>query len=770
MKVVAYVHKYPPEHNAGAEMMLHAMLRDLVRRGHEALVYGAHLRARHNLDGVRAIPRTSARFLEREVAGADVIVTHLDETRRAIDFARRHGLPVVHLLHNDRQVDYHAIKPTDAALVVSNSAWIADTIGPGLRPKTIIVRPPVDPAEYRTTPGDRVTLLNLAPAKGGPLFFELAGMLPNVGFLGVRGAYASQAIPKRVPPNVELLDNRPDVVEAVYSRTKLLLVPSSYESFGRVAIEASSSGIPVLAHPTEGLRESLGDAGVFLDRAKPKLWRDAIVELLEDPDRYAELGARGRARADELAEESRRELDVFAEKLEELAREKVTLGDLPARPLDFVALTRAYLEHLRPVWEALPEEHRGTFYVSEWLLEEAADLPGTVTTIGEKEKLEPGPGIAVVASYHDLVRTWARRAVLFEHGAGQSYTKRHSSYAGGVNRKNVDLFVVPGPEPAKRNRRYYPKVPNVEVGSPKLDPWLAGDRTGPGPDDPPTVALSFHWRCNVAPEAGTVVDHYLPGLEAVVAELEDQGVTVLGHAHPGILEELRPHYDRLGVEVVDLFDEVLERAHVYAVDNSSTLFEFAATGRPVVVLNGPAFRKNVRHGLRFWKEADVGRQVEGPAELAGALLEALDDPPELRALREAAIARVYARRDGRSAEHAAEALVAMSKGRCPVCRTLSCACSSARYRDDPRTIVTVGGSEKGLPKRLYPNPSGRGMLKLNEPDARRLGLLEAEPEPKEDAEPMEHKKREEPKPGGATRRKKPAKKNAPAKPKAEEES
>jgi hypothetical protein len=53
--------------------------------------------------------------------------------------------------------------------------------------------------------------------------------------------------------------------------------------------------------------------------------------------------------------------------------------------------------------------------------------------------------------------------------------------------------------------------------------------------------------------------------------------------------------------------EVQRRAAVYVCDNSSSMYEFAATGRPVVVLDLPegrikgiGYRRNINHGLRFW--------------------------------------------------------------------------------------------------------------------------------------------------------------------------
>jgi hypothetical protein len=71
------------------------------------------------------------------------------------------------------------------------------------------------------------------------------------------------------------------------------------------------------------------------------------------------------------------------------------------------------------------------------------------------------------------------------------------------------------------------------------------------------------------------------------------------------------------------------------------MFEFAATGRPVVVLNAPPFRRNVEHGLRFWEAAGVGVNVERAAGLVDAVDAAVADAPQVRAAREAAVAVVY---------------------------------------------------------------------------------------------------------------------------------
>ena len=174
----------------------------------------------------------------------------------------------------------------------------------------MVCRPPVFADRYRTTPGDRVTLVNLSAAKGASMFYRLARDLPDVEFLGVKGGHGTQVV--KDFPNVEIIDTQADMREA-YGRTRLLLCPSSRETWGRVGIEAACSGIPTIATPTPGLRESLGDAGTFVARNLPKQWA-AAVERLSDPDEWAAASQRALARAADL--DPTDDLDRFVEAVE----------------------------------------------------------------------------------------------------------------------------------------------------------------------------------------------------------------------------------------------------------------------------------------------------------------------------------------------------------------------------------------------------------------------------------------------------------------------
>jgi glycosyltransferase involved in cell wall biosynthesis len=236
---------------------------------------------------------------------------------------------------------------------------------------------------------------------------------------------------------------------------------------------------------------------------------------------------------------------------------------------------------------------------------------------------------------------------LGQHGAGQSYSSEHSAYPGGRNQERASLFLVPNRHAEARTRHAYPRARVELVGCPKLDTLPTKERTGE-----PVVAFSFHWSSStIAPEMVSAWDHYHAAMVAAAKHRR-----VIGHAHPRQMSKVHRWYRKAGIDIVPSFADVLRRADLYVVDNSSSLFEFAATGRPVVVLNIPTYRREVNHGLRFWDAAGVGVNCDRPADLDDAITEALEDSAATRARREAALDIVYTPRRG-GAELAAAALV-----------------------------------------------------------------------------------------------------------------
>lgn len=329
--------------------------------------------------------------------------------------------------------------------------------------------------------------------------------------------------------------------------------------------------------------------------------------------------------------------------------------------IDALAGERQFVDHLAPVWLALPEPVRGRFLVEPHLEEHACSLGIQPTVQGRPPRAPayPSPRFAgppaLVASYGDVKvgrRLGYGPFAFIEHGAGQTYDgdprrkPRSGSYSGGGDRDDNELVMVPNEHSAAAWRAAYPQTRVELVGSPRLD-TLPAREPGPGP----VVATSFHWdAAMVSPEAGTALGEYIPHLEALARQF-----TMIGHCHPKgdwprTMERI---YRRAGIEFVPDFADVCRRADLYACDNSTTLFEFAATGRPVIVLNSKHYRRDVHHGLRFWEAAEVGINVNDPSELPASIRHALEDRPSQQEARERALSIVYAHRTGGAVRAAA---------------------------------------------------------------------------------------------------------------------
>lgn len=320
VKILAIVDRYAglPGKLAGGEMMLHHLLRDSVRRGHEAIVATA-TPVPFEIEGVAVVPNSDVGDLGPT---CDVVIGHLMWTRLAVETAGRHGRPCVYLVHNDQQLHHWKLVPHNVTSVVWNSAWVHDLRAGSWGGPGEIIAPPVFVEDYAVEgdPWNRpyVTLVNGNPEKGGQVLLDLAAGPPARDYLMVEGGYGEQLRPGPKHPNVTWQPQTVDMVGDVYAHTRVLVMPSQYESWGRAAIEAMASGIPVVAAPTPGLRESLGDAALYADVADLSAWRAALAKL-DSASTYRHWSERALARAAELSARSRLDLDRWDRVIREAA-------------------------------------------------------------------------------------------------------------------------------------------------------------------------------------------------------------------------------------------------------------------------------------------------------------------------------------------------------------------------------------------------------------------------------------------------------------------
>jgi glycosyltransferase involved in cell wall biosynthesis len=102
-------------------------------------------------------------------------------------------------------------------------------------------------------------------------------------------------------------------LERYWAEALCVVVPSRYESFGLVVIEAMARGVPVIAARAGALPEVVGDAGILVDGERPEQIAAEVQRLVSDPARYSMLAAAGQQRF-----RDRYRVDVFGEQLERL--------------------------------------------------------------------------------------------------------------------------------------------------------------------------------------------------------------------------------------------------------------------------------------------------------------------------------------------------------------------------------------------------------------------------------------------------------------------
>lgn len=316
--ILAFVHAYAGHgREAGAETTLANLLESLVQDGWKCTVLLSRPGVpeyTHNGVTVRSTLYDSELIELLPETGA--LITHLECSERVSLVGRLHKVPVIQLIHNTMwQTEGYLNEGCD--LAIFNTDWVRDfhegcddkldAVGVASRTddggtkiefkqrkphkwKSVVLHPQVDPSLYRVNPGDCVTLINLFENKGPKIFYQLADAFPGYKFLGVRGGYGDQEIPDDLPANVRILPNTPHVRE-VYASTKVLVMPSRYESFGRVAIEAAASGIPTLAAGTPGLEEALGPMNTYAPIDDFDMWAYRLMELMSDPVKWEDASA-----------------------------------------------------------------------------------------------------------------------------------------------------------------------------------------------------------------------------------------------------------------------------------------------------------------------------------------------------------------------------------------------------------------------------------------------------------------------------------------------
>ena len=219
---------------------------------------------------------------------------------------------------------------------------------------------PTLPGHTRGVDGPTIGFLGRydEPRKGLPVLLEamraVVRRYPGAQLLVAgRGdpAEARELIGEDLLASVALLGELSEADKAAFLRSvDVYCAPNLLgESFGVVLIEALAAGAPIVASDLDAFARVLegGEAGVLVRRGDPAALARALSDLLAEPDRRAELSARGRTAAAgyDWAVVARRILAVYETVLaagggEVTVEEDVLPDDLPSGAGAWLSLLR----------------------------------------------------------------------------------------------------------------------------------------------------------------------------------------------------------------------------------------------------------------------------------------------------------------------------------------------------------------------------------------------------------------------------------------------
>lgn len=262
--------------------------------------------------------------------------------RRAAQVVTVHDLDF--LLHPERthgeiRRDYPALAPAhiraaDAVAVVSRHTASEVVRLTGVSPDHVIVcplgRPDWAPRDAEPDEASLLFLGTLEPRKNVDLLLEAYTRVlarrtarhvptPRLTLAGGAGLDAARILARAAAPplaaHVDVLGYvAPDRRRALYASAMLCVMPSHTEGFGLPALEAMTTGVPVVVADRGALPDVVGQAGVLFPAGDAGALADALDRLIDAPEQRARMRDAGleQARAFTWTHTAARTREVWA--------------------------------------------------------------------------------------------------------------------------------------------------------------------------------------------------------------------------------------------------------------------------------------------------------------------------------------------------------------------------------------------------------------------------------------------------------------------------
>jgi glycosyltransferase involved in cell wall biosynthesis len=202
------------------------------------------------------------------------------------------NIPLVALTYGPSQYIFNKDSKYPSLVTYSNSYIKSNDT---LQKNGYVVRDPINHKIYEITKENMeptyITLIGSPPnIKGHNIFIELAKRFENLKFMLVTHINNYKDI--QLPNNITLVNYISDIKELkknVYSKIKVLLLPSIQEAYGRVTIEAIASNIPCIISDYPGLSEATFNMSNYIkDYKDVNKWEEELKRVLENYENEVE--------------------------------------------------------------------------------------------------------------------------------------------------------------------------------------------------------------------------------------------------------------------------------------------------------------------------------------------------------------------------------------------------------------------------------------------------------------------------------------------------
>lgn len=326
MRIIYICGMYVPSHG-GAEISAYSLLKNLKRRFNWDILAitdkryekTKKLKQFNEIRIYTVSHKNREKGIERSIIRfkPNVIITQLMWSDIALKLANKYSIPsIMRVCKVPIKISLAKGSKYAPLAIISTSKFVKEYVLKHWKRESTIINPLVEIGNYLIKKeeffpyeNEFIFMFNPLERKGGLIFKEIVNRLPSLKFGTVLGWSSLKKRPdsntfskeyiKRITKSEGLVfdGSLPEYVnfddcnnvkvfppedepKKLYEKIKILLVPSQWEeAFGRVAIESMVNGIPVIASNIAGLRDSVGDGGILIEKDNINKWVKEILKF-----------------------------------------------------------------------------------------------------------------------------------------------------------------------------------------------------------------------------------------------------------------------------------------------------------------------------------------------------------------------------------------------------------------------------------------------------------------------------------------------------------